>query len=170
MGETEQKQIFDHWLKEHKGLFFKFVRAYAFTQNDRDDLFQEIAVQVWRSIPNFKGDAAVTTWIYRITINTAIAWTRKEKKHQEGRQSFIEAEHLLKEANQPDGRLDWLYEQISQLNEVDRTLTLLLLDGFSYKEMSKIIGISESNVGVKINRIKKVLITKSQENHSHHGI
>jgi RNA polymerase sigma-70 factor (ECF subfamily) len=170
MGETEQKQIFDHWLKEHKGLFFKFVRAYAFTQNDRDDLFQEIAVQVWRSIPNFKGDAAVTTWIYRITINTAIAWSRKEKKHQEGRQSLIESEHLLKDANQPDSRLDWLYEQISQLNEVDRTLTLLLLDGFSYKEMSKIIGISESNVGVKINRIKKVLITKSQKNHSHHGI
>jgi len=167
MGESEQQRIFDEWLKEHKGLFFKFVRAYAFTENDRDDLFQEIAIQVWRSIPNFKGDAAVTTWIYRITINTAIAWSRKEKKHQQGRSSLIESEHLLKEANQPDSRLDWLYEQISGLNEVDRTLTLLLLDGFSYKEMSKIIGISEGNVGVKINRIKKVLITKSQEKQNH---
>jgi len=169
MGESEQKRIFDEWLREHKGLFFKFVRAYAFTENDRDDLFQEIAIQVWRSIPNFKGDAAVTTWIYRITINTAIAWSRKEKKHQEGRSSLVESEHLLREVNQPDPRLDWLYEQISSLHEVDRTLTLLLLDGFSYKEMSKIIGISESNVGVKINRIKKVLITKSQEK-QHHGI
>jgi RNA polymerase sigma-70 factor (ECF subfamily) len=167
MGESEQKRIFDEWLKEHKGLFFKFVRAYAFTENDRDDLFQEIAIQVWRSIPNFKGNAAVTTWIYRITINTALAWSRKEKKHQEGRSSLVESEHLLKEANQPDPRLDWLYNQISGLNDVDRTLTLLLLDGFSYKEMSKIIGISESNVGVKINRIKKVLITKSQEKQNH---
>jgi RNA polymerase sigma-70 factor (ECF subfamily) len=167
MGESEQKRIFDEWLKEHKGLFFKFVRAYAFTENDRDDLFQEIAIQVWRSIPNFKGNAAVTTWIYRITINTALAWSRKEKKHQERRSSLVESEHLLKEANQPDPRLDWLYNQISGLNDVDRTLTLLLLDGFSYKEMSKIIGISESNVGVKINRIKKVLITKSQEKQNH---
>ena len=72
MGEKERKQIFEEWLREHKGLFFKFVRAYAFTENDRDDLFQEIAIQVWHSIPGFKGDAAVTTWIYRITINTAI--------------------------------------------------------------------------------------------------
>ena len=170
MQESEQKEIFHRWMEEYKGLFFKFVRAYAFNQVDREDLFQEIAVQVWRSIPNFKGDSAVTTWLYRITINTSISWSRKEKKHQEGRSSLVESEHLLKEANQPDPRLDWLYNQISGLNDVDRTLTLLLLDGFSYKEMSKIIGISESNVGVKINRIKKTLITKSQEKQSHHGI
>ena len=70
----------------------------------------------------------------------------------------------LEDNTQTDPRLDWLYNQIAQLNEIDRSLTLLLLDGYSYKEMAEIIGISESNVGVKINRIKKSLTNKSLEN------
>ena len=70
---------------------------------------------------------------------------------------------------QPDERLTWLYEEIYRLDEIDRSVTLLLLDGFSYKEMASILGISESNVGVKINRIKKQLITKSKK-YDHHGI
>ena len=162
MEKTEQKQLFEKWLKEHKGLFFKFVRAYAFTSDDQDDLFQEIAIQVWNSIPNFRGDSAITTWLYRVTINTAIAWTRKERKHQEGKQSLNGMDYLLKETKAKDTRLDWLYEQIARLNEIDRTLTLHLLDGFSYKDMSNMLGISESNVGVKINRIKQNLIKKSK--------
>jgi RNA polymerase sigma-70 factor (ECF subfamily) len=73
-------------------------------------------------------------------------------------------EHLLKQTRQmTDGRLDWLYQQIAQLNEIDRSLILLLLEGFSYQEMAAILGISESNVGVKIHRIKKHLSQKSEE-------
>jgi RNA polymerase sigma-70 factor, ECF subfamily len=71
-------------------------------------------------------------------------------------------EHILQEKSQPDDRLAWLYEEIYKLDEIDRSLTLLLLDDFSYKEMSGILGITESNVGVKINRIKKQLISKSK--------
>jgi len=170
MKESEHKQIFEAWLHKHKGLLFKVVRAYAFTPPDQEDLFQEVALQLWNSIPNFRGNAAATTWIYRVALYAAIAWTRKEKKHNEGRQLLTRNEHFLVETPKAqDTRLDWLYEQIGRLNEIDRSLTLLLLDGFSYKEMSQILGISESNVGVKINRIKKYLIHKSKE-YDHHGI
>ena len=168
MDECEQKRIFDEWLNRHKGLFFKVVRAYAFNPHDQDDLFQEISVQVWNSIPNFRGESGVTTWIYRVALYSAIAWTRRERKHRDGKQPLTEAEYTLTESTKfKDNRLDWLYEQITQLNEIDRSLTLLLLDGLSYKEMAAILGISENNVGVKINRIKKHLTQKSQETVDH---
>jgi len=141
--------------------FFKVVNACAFTATDQDDLFQEIAIQVWRSVPSFRHDSAVTTWLYRISLNTAIKWTTREKKHREGRQTIEKTEYLLHDYHsQMDERLIWIYEQIAALNEIDRSLMLLLLDGFSYKEMSDILGIGESHVGVKIHRIKKHLIGK----------
>ncbi len=168
MDKGEQKRLFDEWLDRHTGLFFKVVRAYAFTPHEQDDLFQEISIQVWNSIPNFRGDSAVPTWIYRVALYSAIAWARREKKHHEGKQPLTEAEYALTEtAKFKDSRLDWLYEQIGRLNEIDRSLTLLLLDGFSYKEMATVLGISESNVGVKINRIKKHLTQKSLETINH---
>lgn len=163
MTENEINQIFQTWLKDHKALLFKIVRSYAFNEEDRDDLFQEIAIQVWKSVAGFKNQSAVTTWLYRVALNTAIKWTGKEKKHQEGHQSLDVGQHIIASQQPLDDRLVWLYEEIAQLNKVDRSLTLLLLDGFSYKEMSKILGISESNVGVKINRIKKHLTTKSKQ-------
>jgi len=153
--KDEQQQVFDDWLRNHQGLFFKVVRAYAFTPQDQEDLFQEIATQVWRSIPGFRGDAAVTTWIYRVALNAAIAWTQKERRHREGKEGLDGVEPAFLQASPAtDPRVEWLYEQIRQLNEIDRSLTLLLLDGFSYKEMAAMLGITENYVGVKINRIK----------------
>lgn len=170
MKESEQKQIFKEWLNKYKGLLFKVVRAYAFTSDDQEDLFQDITIQVWHSIPKFRHESAVSTWLYRISLNIAFKWTKKNLKHRDKHQPIENAEHVLMETSKPiDERLAWLYEQIANFNEIDRSLTLLLLDGFSYKEMSKILGISESNVGVKINRIKKSLITKS-ENYDYHGV
>ena len=169
MTEKEQQQIFEDWLSEHKGLIFKVVRAYAFTSMDQDDLFQEIIIQTWHSIPAFRREASVTTWLYRVALNTAIKWTKKERKHYQA-EALEGAQHILQESRiQPDERLQWLYEEIYKLDEIDRSITLLLLDGFSYKEMASILGITESNVGVKINRIKKQLISKSKK-HDHHGI
>ena len=169
MNENEQKHIFESWLSLYKGLLFKIVRAYTFTPMDQDDLFQEIIIQVWHSIPTFRQESSVPTWIYRISINTAIKWKGKERKHYQT-ETIDHIQYLLQENKlQVDERLVWLYEEIHKLNEIDRSIALLLLDGFSYKEMAAMLGISESNVGVKINRLKKQLITKSKK-YDYHGI
>lgn len=163
MTETEQQHTFENWLTQHKGLIFKAVRAYAFTAMDQEDLFQEITIQVWRSIPMFRHESSVTTWVYRISLNTAIKWTRKERKHYQSEAPNHEQPILTDNGVTMDERLVWLYEEIHKLDEIDRSITLLLLDNFSYKEMADILGITESNVGVKINRIKKRLIAQSRK-------
>ncbi|MBO0951097.1 RNA polymerase sigma factor [Fibrella forsythiae] len=170
MTEQEQNQTFTDWLGQYKALLFKVVRAYAVPIMDQDDLLQEILIQVWHSIPTFKQQSSSTTWVYRIALNTAIKWSTKERKHTDARETIETVQPMLQEPSaQPDERISWLYDEIHQLNEVDRSLCLLFLDGFSYKEMATILGISESNIGVKINRIKKQLITKSKQP-NHYGI
>lgn len=168
MNEIQQKEIFTRWLREYRPLLFKVVRAYAFSLTDQDDLFQDIAVQVWRSVPGFQGRSKVSTWLYRIALNTAMNWVRKESRHQTGRQNIDDHPHILKvNTEEKDERLDWLYKQIAKLDKPERSITLLMLDGFSYKEMSEIVGISESHIGVKIHRIKKQLITQSKKVEDH---
>jgi len=167
--EKEQKHIFENWLHQYKALVFKVVRAYAFTPVDMDDIFQEIAIQIWHSVPSFRHESGVTTWIYRISLNTAIKWVRKEQKHNKA-ETLDNVQHILDENKiQIDERLEWLYEEIYKLDEIDRSVTLLLLDSFSYKEMADFLVINESIVGVKIYRIKKHLITESKK-YEHHGI
>ena len=99
-----------------------------------------------------------------MALNTAITWSQAERRQREGTQS-LDGEPPLKLRPSPsvDPRVEWLYEQIRQLSEVDRSLTLLLLDGFSYKEMASMLGMTENYVGVKINRIKAHLTSKSRE-------
>jgi RNA polymerase sigma-70 factor (ECF subfamily) len=170
MSELEQNHIFEMWLRQYKALMFKVVRAYAVTPMDQDDLFQEIIIQVWHSIPTFRQQSSNTTWVYRIALNTALKWVTKERKHAIAHETLDNVQAILQETKvQLDERLTWLYEEIHKLDEIDRSVTLLMLDGFSYKEMATIVGISESNVGVKINRIKKQLITKSKQQ-DYHGI
>jgi RNA polymerase sigma-70 factor, ECF subfamily len=164
MKEKEQNKIFEKWMLQYRALLFKVIRAYAFNEDDQNDLFQEITVQIWNSIPKFRGDSSPSTWLYRISLNTAIRWSGKEKKHQDGRHEIETVSHIL-QANDGavDDRISWLYDEIKLMNEIDRSLTLLLLDGFSYKEMADMMGISESNIGVKIHRIKKQLVTRSEK-------
>ena len=157
MTDAERNRILEEWLEAHKAILFKVARAYGTTHSDREDLFQEIALQVWHSVGAFRGDSAVSTWIYRVALNTALAWGRKERKHDRGRQEFEPATALLTVPQTRDPRLEWIYARIAELDEVNRSLALLMLDGFSYRDMSQILGLSESNVGVKINRIKAAL-------------
>jgi len=168
MRFPEQKSVFDSWLNLHKGVLFKVVRAYAFTRQDQEDLFQELATQVWLSIPGFKGNSAPSTWIYRVALNTAISWSRKELRHRDKDNSFDGAEAALEISSAGvDPRLEWLYEQIAQLGEIDRSVALLLLDGFSYQEIADALGMTESNVGVRIHRIKTHLTKESTKEFSH---
>lgn len=159
MTESSQIKIFNKWINEYRSLLFKVVRTYADTPFDQNDLFQEITLQVYSSIPNFRGDSSEVTWLYRIAFNTAIKWLAKEKKYTTAHQQLTDQEHVIAPIGhqKDDDRIKWLYDQIKMMDEIDRSLTLLILDGRSYKEMSEILGISESNVGVKIHRIKKQL-------------
>ncbi len=159
MEAKEHSQLFDQWMSAHKGLLFKVVRAYASSRHDQEDLFQEITIQLWNSIRNFNRHASETTWIYRVALYTAMGWSKKEKRHYDKRQSLNGQEHVPQAAE--DDRVEWLYDQIRHFDAVDRSLTLLLLEGLSYKQMAATLGISVSNVGVKINRIKRHLATKS---------
>jgi RNA polymerase sigma-70 factor (ECF subfamily) len=166
---VQHQQTFQTWLDQYRALMFKVLRAYAFTPMDRDDLFQEIIIQVWRSVPVFQEKSSVTTWIYRIALNTAIKWSRKERKHH-NQEELDNVRYIVVESNvQVDDRLGWLCDEISRLNEIDRSVALLMLDDFSYKEIATVLGITESNVGVKINRIKRYLIEKSKK-YDNHGI
>lgn len=132
---------------------------YCDDREDSEDLFQEIILQLWKSYAGFKGDAKISTWMYRVALNTAITRLKKTKRRPDNQR--LDNENL----NIPevvDARLDIqfgaeLQQAIQLLNRFDRALLMLYLDENSYSEIAEIIGISESNVGVKINRIKNKL-------------
>jgi len=160
MDQGEQARIFNDWISNHQGLLFKIVRAYAFNVHDREDLLQEISIQIWNSIPSFKGDSSVTTWLYRIGLYSAIAWSKRERKHRESATQLDQAVYVIRATEEPpDPRLDWLYDQIAKLDEVDRSLALMWLDGTSYQDMADATGMTPSNVGVKISRMKKYFVS-----------
>ena len=164
MNESIQGQIFQEWLGRYRALLFKVIKAYAFNTEDQNDLFQDTCLQIYRSIPNFKAESSVSTWLYRISLNTAIKWSTQERRHVDGRQGIEMMPNLLEKSDEPQNeRMNWLYSEIKKLNEIDRSLILLLLDGYSYKKMSEMIGISESNIGVKIHRIKKKLVNNLKQ-------
>lgn len=163
MVADERQTIFKKWLGEHQGLIFKVVRAYAGTPEDQDDLFQEILLQLWSSIPGFRGEAKVSTWVYRVALNTALVWKRAEKKRRQRRTRVIDVNEAPDTKQSHTGSVgnrqivDRLYGAIRELPKVDAGLVLMYLDGLSYSQMADILGISESNVGVKLNRAKKRL-------------
>jgi RNA polymerase sigma-70 factor (ECF subfamily) len=159
MLTSEQESIFKGWIDEHQGLMFKIIRAYTDKPQDADDLFQDILTQLWISIPRFKGRSKASTWIYKVSLNMALTWKRGQKKKQK-----IIIEHHQPEAadlqtNETSDNeiIDQLYDSIRQLPKIETSLILMHLDGLSYNEISDVLGISESNVGVKLNRARKKL-------------
>jgi RNA polymerase sigma-70 factor (ECF subfamily) len=163
VNDSEQDSRFREWHREHQGIVVRIARATASTPPDQEDLIQDICVQIWNSIPNFNGDCKSSTWVYRVALNTAIAWGRRQQRERIRRQGAAENLHLLRETGDArNPRLEWLYEQIRQLNPVDRSLLLLHLDGQSYQEIAAILGISEKNVGVKLSRLRQTLTRKAE--------
>jgi RNA polymerase sigma-70 factor (ECF subfamily) len=157
MTDDKCETTFKKWLGEHQGLIFKVVRAYAAAADDQDDLFQEILLQLWFSIPNFQGKAKESTWIYRVALNTAMVWNRSEKKHRKHTGQIAAFRPAQAGLGQSDEVIERMYEAIRELSKVDASVVLMHLDGLAYSEMAEILGISEGNVGVKLNRAKKQL-------------
>ena len=161
MLRGKQENLFEQWIEEHQGVMLKVVRANAADPEDQNDLFQEIAFQVWLSIPRFEERAKASTWIYKVALNTAMVWHRAQKKHRHTREPLYLINERTYACEDPSTsmerreKLDWLYEEIRNLPKVERSLVLLYLDEFSYQEIADILGISINNVGVKLNRLKK---------------
>ncbi len=169
MLESLRKETFHRWVKEYSGILYKVVRAHAQDHHDQEDLFQEALTQIWRAIPRFERNSKESTFMYRVALFTAIRWKQNERRRRDREQRVGEHEELrmssLEQTSNP--RLDWLYERISELDELDRALVLLMLDGLSYREIGEVLGISESNVGAKLTRVRKKLteILRKEEKH-----
>jgi RNA polymerase sigma factor (sigma-70 family) len=146
-------------IDRHRGILFKVSGAYGRTAHDREDLVQETIVQLWRSHPRYDGRVAFSTWMYRIAMNVAISFYRSERRRRERVTAPESALDWVPAAENPPGdeRLDVIHEFIERLDPLDRGLMLLYLDDYPYAEIAAILGISESNVGTKIGRIKERL-------------
>jgi RNA polymerase sigma-70 factor, ECF subfamily len=163
LPEENLESLFRSWLIAHDGAILKVARAYTLTTEDCEDLAQEILLQVWRSLPQFQGRASPTTWFYRVALNTALGWHRNEHRRRARERPILAIEHLSvtgldssQEFVQREA-VERLYAAIRQLPKTDAALVLLYLDDMSYRQMAEVLGISESNVGVKLNRTKKAL-------------
>ena len=147
-------------------MLYKVCRLYCFTEPDRQDLFQEIIIQLWRSYPSFRGEAKFSTWLYRIALNTAISDLRKQRRiitPTDPDRLPVQWQYLAEDSAEKEEQLQLLYTAIERLTEVEKALTMLYLEDKSYQEMEEIMGISQNNLRVKMNRIKEKLrkITKA---------
>ena len=159
--EKQLEQKFVNLLEKHQNIVHKICRMYADNEAQHKDLFQDITVQLWKAYPKFRGDAKFSTWMYRVALNTAITLYRKQKRQIKTRD--IEQVGFKIEANYYDDtteqNLKLMYAAVKELNDIDKALVLLYLEGKNYTEISDTLGISEVNARVKMNRIKKKLKT-----------
>lgn len=163
MLDEDQKSLYQAWLEEHGSSVIKVARAYTLSDDDCQDLAQEILLQAWRSLPKFQGKASAATWFYRVALQTAMNWQRKDKPRRSKQQPLLEVHTIATESFadceqvQQRETVERLYEAIHRLPKTDAALVLLYLDEMSYREIAEVLGISENNVGVKLNRAKKAL-------------
>lgn len=150
-----EAQQFTDLIRRHAGLIHKIAYAYCRDVADREDVLQEVALQLWRSLDRYDERYKETTWVYRIALNVAISFYRRERRHREG--------HLPLEAHaitiaaacvEPSEEVQLLLRCIDDLGALDKALVLLYLDGNDHASIAEVLGISESNVGTKLLRIK----------------
>lgn len=156
---SSEEKNFVQLVKQHQGLIHKVALMYEADPEARNDLFQEIVLQLWKSFPTFRGEAKITTWMYRIALNTAISGLRR--KHRKPPTEDIHDRHLnISETQETDHReedLQRLQWAIRQLSEIDRAMILMALEEVPYEEIADTIGITQNNVRVRMNRIRERL-------------
>jgi RNA polymerase sigma-70 factor (ECF subfamily) len=156
MTTAALQNAFEVLVEEHKRILYKISHAYCRNPDDRDDLVQEMAVQLWRSFPSFDGRCRFSTWMYRVALNVAISFWRRERTRT--RHVVASGENLLESAEAAGAEnedIRSLYRFIGDLDPLHRALALLYLDGNSYQEIAEVLGITESNVGTRIGRLKQ---------------
>ncbi|MGO9064679.1 MAG: RNA polymerase sigma factor [Myxococcaceae bacterium] len=158
MASAERQQRFLALLEEHRRLLYKVARAYGRTAPDRDDLVQEMAVQAWKSFPRYDERWRFSTWLYRIALNVAISFQRRQSTR---RQHLAPEGAETLEVGQAED--DWgedvalLYRFIGQLDALNRALMLMYLDGLSQAEIAEVLGITLTNVSTRVGRLKQKL-------------
>ncbi|TPN85158.1 RNA polymerase sigma factor [Aquimarina algicola] len=155
----ELEHSFVTHLEQNQNIVHKICRIYTSDPDSHNDLFQEITIQLWKAYPNFRGDAKFSTWMYRVSLNTAITLYRRSKKAIKTAdiESFsfkIKAEEY---DDQVEQQLKSMYKAIKQLNDIEKALVFLYLEDKSYKDIADTMGISEVNARVKMNRVKTKL-------------
>ena len=156
MMEKPNKKVFSELIEKNQAIIHKITLVYASNRANREDLFQEICLQLWKAYPNFRKEAKFSTWLYRVALNTAISTVRKEK-YNVAFELLRETDQFLDESKHEKEKVNLLYRAISGLNSIDKAMILLWLDEKTYEEIATIIGTSKSNVSVKLVRIKKKL-------------
>ncbi len=164
MYAQKENDSFLKLINDNKGIIIKICNSYCYNESDRKDLAQEIIYQLWKSNNSFNNDFKFSTWMYRISLNVAISFYRKGKKKLGSMTTLTDA-HINIEDNTADAadteeRCILLQRQVADLEELDRAVILLYFEEKSYKEIAEIIGISETNVGTKVSRIKEKLKQK----------
>jgi len=150
-------------LNQHQKIVYKVCNLYMDRHSDREDLFQEITLQAWKAYGNFRGDAKFSTWLYRVALNTAITFFRKEKK-----QPAVYSADILPEVNEDaydpiEEQIKAMYAAIGELSKIDKAIVMLYLEDYSYNEIGEMMGITANNVAVKMNRIKTKLKEQTQK-------
>ena len=160
---VERHQLYLDILEKHKGIVFKVARSYCSNEFDREDLVQEILAQIWRSLDTYTDAFKVTTWMYRVALNVAISFYRKDKsaayKHTEIEDRLLTYDMVQESENEQN--LSALYAFINELNDIDKAVLLMYLEGENQAEIAANLNITISNVSTKINRIKQKLKLKA---------
>ncbi|MBS1603377.1 MAG: sigma-70 family RNA polymerase sigma factor [Bacteroidetes bacterium] len=154
----DKKQAFLQVIEKNKALLYKVAGFYTDSPQDREDLFQEIVYQLWKSFESFNNASGISTWMYRVAMNTAIYFLRKSQR----RPPVVSMREELLEIPEPDEtsmdqRFRTLHEHIKGLNLLEKGIVMLYLEGKSYEEIAGLIGISSSNVGTRLSRIRERL-------------
>jgi len=157
MTDNRQKEEFLNILEKNIGIIIKISRAYSKTHHDNEDLINDITLELWKSFARFRGDSKISTWIYRIALNTSMNYKRKREKQ---RLLFMDDLKQIEKLTwlielQDSSHSDILYQCIDELNQLNKAIIMLYLDGNSHEEISEITGISKTNVGTRISRIKE---------------
>jgi RNA polymerase sigma-70 factor, ECF subfamily len=156
MKQKQNKKAFSELIQKNQAIIHKITRVYENGWADREDLFQEICLQLWKSYPNFREEAQFSTWMYRVALNTAISNIRKTK-NSISFEPLRDTDRISDEKSDEKEKLKLLYRAISKLNRIDKAIILLWLEEKNYEEIAAIMGTSKTNVSVKLVRIKRKL-------------
>ena len=156
MQADEHRHQFQGIIEQHKGILLKVAHTYCRNEEDRQDLIQEIMIQIWKSLHKYNDSYKITTWLYRISLNVAISFYRKNVIRNKSNIPLNEKVYHIKEADQSEKeqQIILLEQFINDLKEIDKALMLLYLEEKSHKEIAEILGITETNVATKVGRIK----------------